>query len=80
MTYYFAPLSAGICGFVVVILLLGGVLTLGLGEEAKETIFDHPSKVLPFVAISILAGYGSGQFTHKLHELADTLFSPDGDE
>ncbi len=72
--YYFAPLSASICGMIVVVLLLGGVLTLGLGEEAKKTIFDHPGKFMPFVAISILAGYGSSQFKHKLNELADTLF------
>jgi hypothetical protein len=43
-------------------------------------MFDHPGKVMPFVAISILAGYGSGQFKHKLHELADTLFASQSDD
>lgn len=74
VTYYLSPLSGAISGLIVVVLLMGGVLTLGLGTEARQSVFDEPGRLMPFVAIAIIAGYGSTQFKRKLDELADTLF------
>ena len=72
--YYLCPFSAAVCGLIVVILLLGGVLTLGLGDIAGEVALKHPGRLMPFIAAAIIAGYGSRQFKKKLDELADTLF------
>ena len=73
--YYFSPLSGAVCGLVVVILLLGGVLTLGLGQQASRVVLEHPGRFMPFVALAVIAGYGSRQFKHKLDELVETLFT-----
>ena len=75
--YYLHPISGAVCGLIVVILLLGGVLTLGLGELAKQVVLQHPGKLMPFIAVAIIAGYGSRQFKKKLDELADTFFRTD---
>jgi uncharacterized protein YacL len=72
--YYLTPISGGVCGLIVVILLLGGVLTLGLAPEAKNEVLKHPGRLMPFIAAAIIAGYGSRQFKKKLDELADTIF------
>lgn len=72
--YYLIPISGGVCGLIVVILLLGGVLTLGLAPEAKNAVLEHPGRLMPFIAAAIIAGYGSRQFKLKLDELADTIF------
>ena len=74
MGYYFCPVSGALCGLVVVIFLLGGVLTLGLVDQANKMALEHPGRLMPFVAIAIIAGYGSRQFKLKLDELAETLF------
>ena len=72
--YYMTPISGGVCGIIVVILLLGGVFTLNLVPDAKKEILDYPARLMPFIAAAIIAGYGSRQFKKKLDELADTLF------
>ena len=72
--YYLTPISGGVCGLIVVILLLGGVLTLGLGPAAETAVLEHPGRIMPFIAAAIIAGYGSRQFKKKLDELADTFF------
>ena len=72
--YYLTPISGGVCGIIVVILLLGGVFTLNLVPDAKKAVLDHPGRLMPFIAAAIIAGYGSRQFKKKLDELADTLF------
>ncbi len=74
VTYYLCPISGAVCGLIVVILLLGGVLTLGLAEQAGTAVMKHPGKLMPFIAIAIVAGYGSRQFKRKLDEIADTIF------
>ncbi len=75
--YYLHPISGSVCGLIVVVLLLGGVLTLGLGKPAEEVVLKHPGRLMPFIAAAIIAGYGSRQFKKKLDELADTLFRTD---
>lgn len=72
--YYLTPISGGVCGLIVVILLLGGVLTLGLAPEAKTAVLENPGRLMPFIAAAMIAGYGSYQFKNKLDELADTIF------
>lgn len=72
--YYFNPISGAVCGFIVIVLCLGGVLTLGLGEMAGEMALQHSGRLMPFVGIAVIAGYGSRQFKLKLDELAETLF------
>ena len=58
------------------------MLTLGLAEQAGKMALEHPGRLMPFVAIAIIAGYGSRQFKVKLDELAETLFrsKPELDE
>jgi len=75
--YYLCPISGAVCGLIVVILLLGGVLTLGLGEDAEQVVLTYPGRLMPFIAAAIIAGYGSRQFKKKLDELADTFFRTD---
>ncbi len=74
LAYYFNPVSGAVCGFIVIVLFLGGVLTLGLGEQAGNMALKHPGRLMPFVGIAVIAGYGSRQFKLKLDELAETLF------
>ena len=74
VTYFLCPISGAVCGLIVVILLLGGVLTLGLAEQAGIAVMEHPGKLMPFIAVAIVAGYGSRQFKRKLDEIADTIF------
>ena len=75
--YYLAPFSSAICGLSVVVLILGGVLTLDLGPQAEQSVLQHPGRLMPFVAVAVIAGYGTRQFKRKLNALADTLFGGD---
>jgi hypothetical protein len=77
LSYYLRPLSAGISGLMVFFLLLGGALTLNVGSQFQS---DHPTWQsligrMPYVALSLLAGYGSQEFMMKLKDLAETLFA-----
>ncbi|MGE5304469.1 MAG: hypothetical protein ACM3TN_14250 [Alphaproteobacteria bacterium] len=77
LSYYLRPLSAGISGLMVFFLLLGGALTLNVGNQFQP---DHPAWQsligrMPYVALSLLAGYGSQEFMMKLKDLAETLFA-----
>ena len=46
LSYYISPLSGAVCGLIVVVLFLGGVLTLGLGEEAGRMALLHPGRLM----------------------------------
>ena len=72
LSYYLRPLSAALCGIFVFALVYGGVLTLTLGKSAA--VLDHRSIVL-YIAIALLAGYGSHEFLRKIKDLNRTLFA-----
>ena len=72
-TYHIRPISAGICGILVFIFLLGGVMTLTLGTDT--TNWSENSSILPFVAIAILAGFGSNEFLKKVKDIIATMFA-----
>ena len=72
LSYYLRPLSAALCGIFVFALVYGGVLTLTLGKSAA--VLDHRSIIL-YIAIALLAGYGSHEFLRKIKDLNRTLFA-----
>jgi hypothetical protein len=74
LTYYLRPLSAGVSGLMVFFLLLGGALTLNVGTQGAASWQSQIGR-MPYVALSLLAGYGSQEFMMKLKDLADTLFA-----
>jgi hypothetical protein len=77
LSYYLRPLSAGVSGLMVFFLLLGGALTLNVGNQTQTDQSAWLSLVgrMPYVALSLLAGYGSQEFVMKLKDLAETLFA-----
>jgi hypothetical protein len=77
LSYYLRPLSAGVSGLMVFFLLLGGALTLNVGNQGQTDQAAWQSLVgrMPYVALSLLAGYGSQEFMMKLKDLAETLFA-----
>jgi hypothetical protein len=77
LSYYLRPLSAGVSGLMVFFLLLGGALTLNVGNQSQPDQAAWQSLVgrMPYVALSLLAGYGSQEFMMKLKDLAETLFA-----
>ena len=79
LSYFLRPLSAGVSGLMVFFLLLGGALTLNVGTLNAEAqgLPSWQSHIgrMPYVALSLLAGYGSQEFMMKLKDLAETLFA-----
>jgi hypothetical protein len=55
-------------------LLLGGALTLNAGAHTDASWQTQVGR-MPYVALSLLAGYGAQEFMMKLKDLADTLFA-----
>jgi hypothetical protein len=55
-------------------LLLGGALTLNSGTPNVASWQSQAGR-MPFLALSLLAGYGSQEFMMKLKDLAETLFA-----
>ncbi len=72
--YYLNPLQGAVCGMIVVVLLLGGVLTLSQ-PQTNADVWNGTGPVMPFVAFAILAGYACNKFTRKLSDLADSAFA-----
>lgn len=72
LTYYLRPLSGALCGIFVFALVYGGVLTLTFGKSAS--VLDHRTIVL-YIAIALLAGYGSHEFLRKIKDLNRALFA-----
>jgi hypothetical protein len=75
LSYYLRPFSGGICGVVVFFLLLGGAITLTYGKPEAGTAWSSVRGRMPYVALALLAGYGSTEFMMKLKELAQSLFA-----
>jgi FtsH-binding integral membrane protein len=73
MSYLVRPLSAGICGVFVYILLIGGVLTLTLGQEVEGKL--EAGGLMPYAALALLAGYGSHEFLKKVKDINSTIFA-----
>jgi hypothetical protein len=77
LSYYIRPLYGGIAGIVVFFLLLGGTLTFGVGTSTNSEVEGWMTIAgrAPYIAFSLLAGYGSKEFSNKLADLADSLFA-----
>ena len=78
ISYYLRPISGGLSGLIVFFLVLGGVLAFNLGTGEISTGWATLMGRMPYVALSLLAGYGSHEFMLKLKDLADSLFALSG--
>ena len=72
LTYLLRPLSGALCGVFVFALLLSGVLTLTVGEGQPSL---NERSVVLYLAVALLAGYGSQEFLRKVKDLNRTLFA-----
>ncbi len=72
LTYRLRPLSGALCGLFVFALVYGGVLTLTLGTA--EADINSRSAIL-YIAISLLAGYGSHEFLRKIKDINHSIFA-----
>ncbi len=72
LTYYLRPLSGSLCGLFVFALMYGGVLTLTLGASEVDV---NDQSVFLYIAVSLLAGYGSHEFLRKVKDINRTLFA-----
>ncbi len=72
VSYLVRPISGGLCGLFVFVLVYGGVLTLSV--TSVETLPNHRTTML-YVAISLLAGYGSHEFLQKVKDLNKAIFA-----
>jgi len=76
LSYYLRPISSGICGLMVFFLLLGGALTLNIGSTgAGGMSWLTFAGRMPYIALSLLAGYGSQEFMLKMKDVADSIFA-----
>lgn len=75
LSYYLRPASGGICGVIVFFLLLGGAMTLNVGSPTAGGAWTTLPGRMPYVALSLLSGYGSNEFMAKLKDLAESLFA-----
>jgi len=76
LSYYLRPISSGICGLMVFFLLLGGALTLNIGNSGTSGLsWLTFAGRMPYIALSLLAGYGSHEFMMKLKDVAQSVFA-----
>ena len=75
LSYYLRPISGGVSGVIVFFMVLGGALAFNLGTGEISTGWATLMGRMPYVALSLLAGYGSHEFMLKLKDLADSLFA-----
>lgn len=77
LTYFLKPLSSGISGLLVFFLLLGGALTLNISTSNADTpqAWQTFAGRMPYIAFSLLAGYGAHEFMLKLKDLAESIFA-----
>ncbi len=75
LSYYLRPVSGGVSGVIVFFLLLGGAMTLNVGSPNAGAVWTTLLGRMPYVAFSLLAGYGSNEFMAKLKDLAESLFA-----
>ena len=74
LSYCLSPVAGGISGVMVFFLLLGGAMTLNLGAGSSRSWATFSGR-MPYIALAILAGYGSHEFMLKLKDLAESLFA-----
>jgi hypothetical protein len=75
LSYFLRPVAGGISGVFVFFLLLGGAMTLNIGMREGNLAWASLLGRMPYIAFSLLAGYGSHEFMLKLKDLADSLFA-----
>ncbi len=75
LSYFLRPLAGGMSGLMVFFLLLGGAMTLNIGVREGNLAWATLLGRMPYIAFSLLAGYGSHEFMLKLKDLADSLFA-----
>jgi len=68
--YIFRPFLSVIIGVVSYLLLVGGLLSLGSVSNV-----NYEKAIMFYSGIAFLAGFSFTQFSNKLEELADTLFT-----
>ena len=73
LSYYLRPVAGGVSGLMAFFLLLGGALTLNIGATSMS--WATLQGRMPYVALAILAGYGSHEFMLKLKDLAESVFA-----
>lgn len=78
LTYFLKPLSSGMSGLLVFFLLLGGALTLNISTSEVPQAWQTFSGRMPYIAFSLLAGYGAHEFMLKLKDLAESIFAVSG--
>jgi len=57
-------------------MFLGGAMTLNLGVDSQVYGWTTFVGRMPYIAVSILAGFASNEFILKLKEIASSIFSP----
>ena len=72
LTYLLRPLNGAVCGFFVFALFYGGVLTLTVGESSPNL---NTKTLVLYIAVALLAGYGSHEFLKKVKDVNGTLFA-----
>jgi len=71
-------IPSGISGLLVFFLLLGGALTLNISPSDAPQAWQTFSGRMPYIAFSLLAGYGAHEFMLKLKDLAESIFAVSG--
>lgn len=73
--FYLRPLRGAVTGLLV--FFLGNLIVASLSINAAEQSWATMTGRLPYIAVSILAGYASPEFMYRLKEVAKTVFSKD---
>ena len=72
-SYLLRPISAAMCGVFVFFLVLSGVLVMSVGDADLHS--KKVKSIMLYVAISMLAGYGSHEFLKKVKDIMKTVFA-----
>lgn len=76
LTYYLRPFAGAVSGVIVFFLLLGGAIAFNPTPTASGTPnWSTHLGLMPYVAFSLLAGFGSQEFMFKMKDLAESLFA-----
>ena len=73
--YLFRPFLSIIIGIFSYFLLIGGFLSIG-----DISNINYSKGIMFFCGISFLAGFSFTQFTNKLEEISETIFSKKGSD
>jgi hypothetical protein len=72
--FYIRPFTGAVAG--VFIFFVGNLLTSALSIQASNLTWASLPGRLPYIALALLAGFASQEFTERLKEVAKTSFSP----